>query len=125
VPAVRKRTNVLKLTNAGHRERMRARDGEVISDGPIGDAPERMPEIAKAVWREISATAPWFRIADRYALEVLSVLMAQFREQLADTPPHVFIRMETMFGRLGLTPADRSKVKDPGYRLPRNEFADE
>lgn len=127
MPAIRKRTNVLVMNGAGVKNpaRIRARMAEAISDGPIGEPPERLPEIAKAVWREVVLTAPWLRVADRLPLEMVSVLMAQFREELSATPPHCWIRLETLCGRLGLSPADRTKIKDPGYRAARNEFSND
>ncbi|KQW36513.1 hypothetical protein ASC76_17765 [Rhizobacter sp. Root404] len=77
----------------------------------------------RAAWLELDRLAPWLAHADRIAVEVTATLIATFRVAGSSMAPPLFTRMETMLGRLGLTPADRSKVSAP-RPVGGNRFAD-
>lgn len=121
----RKPTNVLKITGAAqaHPERIRARAEEPIDDRPLGPPPEWLRPDQKVAWLEIERLAPWLAQADRLAVEVTAVLLVTFRVAQSSMTPALVTRLEAMLGRLGLTPADRSKVTigSPGKS---NRFAE-
>jgi hypothetical protein len=89
----------------------------------LGPPPAKMKAAVRACWLEIERLAPWLRSADRLAVEVAASLLEQFRHAgVTRFTPQLLTRLESMLGRLGLTPSDRSKVKDPGSTKPENRF---
>lgn len=99
------------------------RKGEPHDDRPLGPAPDYFTTKQRDAWTEIGGRAPWLRAADAIACEIAAVLLAAFRERGAELPGVALSRMETMLGRLGLSPADRSKVKAPPTPKRENPFA--
>ena len=102
--------------------RFAARENEPHDDRPLGPPPDTMPPDQRAAWMEIERLAPWLAYADRIAVEVTSWLLTRFRLQASSMPPALHSRLESMLGRLGLTPSDRSKVSAPISRKG-NAFA--
>lgn len=98
------------------------RAGEPQDDRPLGPPPESLRPAQRAAWMEIDRLAPWLAQADRIAVEVAATLVARFRIDPGTMPPALYTRLETMLGRLGLTPSDRSKVSAPA-RGKANRFA--
>ena len=77
-------------------------------------------------WDEIVKGAPIgvLTSADRQIVEVLSRLIAECRENFIVFPVQKLARIESMLGKLGMTPADRSKVSGKKQDGNRNAFAD-
>lgn len=111
----RKPTNLHALngTLAHDAARFADRAGEPHDDRPLGPPPEFMRADQRAAWMEIERLAPWLAHADRLAVEIAATLVARFRIDPGSMPPALYTRLETMLGRLGLTPSDRSKVSAP------------
>jgi hypothetical protein len=76
----------------------------------------------RLAWLEIERLAPWLTQSDRIAVEVAAYLLARFRADPSTMQPAYCTRLETMLGRLGLTPSDRSKVSAP-TKTNTNRFA--
>ncbi|MCW7542004.1 hypothetical protein OOT46_29845 [Aquabacterium sp. A7-Y] len=110
-------SNVLALRGAFKKDpaRGRARQNEPDSNGDVGEPPASMDEEVKACWREImSLTHPGVVCkADRLALEMAAHLLHQLRQANWLMPPGLLTRYETLIGKFGMTPADRSKVSAP------------
>ena len=98
-----------KGTYRAHPERRRP--AEPQSAGPLGAAPERLDEAQRAAWDEIVATAHPGVLgrADRLAVELAARLLAELWRS-AEVKPGLAARLEACLGRLGMTPADRSRV---------------
>lgn len=120
----RKPTNVLELNGAFKHNPSRALDRqdepEVVGD--IGDPPEHLSPEAAACWREIVSLAHEGTLGagDRLVMEHGAQLLAQLRLANWDVHPTLLLRYEAFLGKLGLTPADRSKVKAPKKKAAAN-----
>lgn len=129
MPRARKPTNVLALSGAFKHNPKR---GEARKDEPkptegIGEPPEHLDQAAAECWREIVglAHAGTLSSSDRLILEHGSNLLAQLRASNWLAHPTVLLRFEAFLTKLGLTPADRSRVsvKKPGSNAdPLDEF---
>lgn len=125
----RKPTNVLQLAGAFKQnpQRAAAREKEPEPDGEIGDPPEWLSEIERGCWIELVGLCHEGVLcsADRPFMEYAARVWAQIRSEKG-IDPKLGIRFETVCARLGMTPADRSKVsakkKDVG-KNPYSEFA--
>ncbi len=98
------------------------RANEPHDERPLGDPPEFVRPDQRVAWMEIERLAPWLAYCDRLAVEIAAVLMARFRIDPGSMAPALYTRLETMLGRLGMTPSDRSKVTVPG-KTTGNRFA--
>ena len=105
---------------------MRERENEPELVGEIGDPPAWLTEIERGCWIELVALCHEGVLcaADRPFMEYGARVWAQLRSEAA-IDPKLGIRFETVCARLGMTPADRSKVsakkKDAG-KDPYGEF---
>ena len=104
----------LKGADKKHPERYRAETPK--SARPLGGAPEHLgrnldPDPA-ACWFELeSYCIPGVLTgADRIALEVLSNLLAEYRSDPVKFPSTKLNQLNTMLGRFGMTPSDRTKL---------------
>ncbi|NCT68089.1 MAG: hypothetical protein GXC76_10665 [Rhodanobacteraceae bacterium] len=124
MPRPRKPTSlhILSGTADHNPARMRERAAEPIDDRPLGPPPESMRPDQRAAWLEIERLAPWLAYADRIAVEVTAVLLARFRVDPGTMPPALLTRLETLLGRLGLTPSDRSRVRAQSPSASANRF---
>lgn len=122
----RKPTNVLALTGAfkKHPERAAERSNEPEAAGEIGEAPARLTEPERECWVELvsSAHAGVLCAADRLFVEYGARVLAQLRSS-SEIDPKLGIRFETVCARLGMTPADRSKVQIVKPKENENPFA--
>lgn len=120
----RKPTTQLALNGTAQKNpaRLAARADEPVVTQPLGEPATRLSDAERAAWRDISGLAPWLTVADRVAVELAACLLAAFRIQGTALPPPLFNRLETLLGRLGMTPADRSKVSNR-KTSPTNPFA--
>ena len=122
-------TNVLELRGAFKKDPKRgaARVDEPEATDDIGDPPEWFSPEADACWREIVALAHAGTLsqADRLVVEHGSQLLAKLRGEDWEVHPTLLVRWEAFLGKLGMTPADRSKVsakKAPPNADPLDEF---
>ena len=89
-------------------------------DLPLGTAPDRFTPDQKAIWFELETYAPrgsWTG-ADRVTVELLSVLLDEFRTNYAEMKVAKIGQIVSCLARLGMTPADRQKL---GTEKPADE----
>lgn len=106
--------------------RRRARENEPIPTGVIGDPPKHLQgEKLKGIWREIiAATVPGVLTnSDRILLEIICYLLDELRSNPAEFPSGKMTRLESMLGKCGLAPADRTKIAGLGKEEKENPFA--
>ncbi|SDR06458.1 hypothetical protein [Pseudoxanthomonas sp. CF125] len=120
-------TNVLELRGAfnAHPERKHERQDEPVPAGPIGEAPKWMKAPEKRCWDHLVASSPPGVLgdSDRVYLEVAAELLAlKRRVGIENMEAAKLNRLETMLGKLGMNPADRSRVKVSKSRPRDNEF---
>lgn len=112
MPQRRVSSKVLKTrgSHKRHPERARARAREPKYTGPLGPPPEKMRDVHKALWAELSAIVPEGvpEKSDRWMFEVLVCLMADFRKGIARAGE--VNQLLNLLAKLGMTPADRSRV---------------
>ena len=118
-------TAVLELTGAfkKHPDRKRARSSEPVGSGPVGDPPKRFDAELRAIWFEITDMIPAGVLAksDRLALEIACRLV---RKVFKDTINGAELStLNSLLARLGMTPADRSKVSVPKQPEEQDEIA--
>ena len=123
----RKPSNVLEMSGAFRKnpQRRKEREGEPQPAQPIGPPPDWMPDNVQEAWRDIVRLAPGGVLGDcdRIYVEVASELLALKRQLgVMAMEPAKLNRLETMLGKLGMNPADRSKVKAPGAGKPNSPF---
>ena len=120
-------TNVLDMRGAFTHNpgRLRDRQDEPQSDNPLGPAPAYFNVDQLAAWAEIERIAPQGVLtdADRLVVEIAAHLLAAFRTHGAIMETAKIGRLESLLGRLGLSPVDRSKVTNSGEKKKANSFA--
>ncbi|MBA1446771.1 MAG: hypothetical protein M3H12_02420 [Chromatiales bacterium] len=108
-------TNVLQIRGAFDHDpqRKRQRLREPSPKGEIGAAPKYFDRSHRAVWRELLKIIPENVLGDSdgWAVELVVVLMTEFRRDPSGFNAAKLGRLETLLARLGMTPADRSKVR--------------
>jgi hypothetical protein len=123
----RKPSNILELNGAFKRNpsRGKARENEPKPEGEIGDPPDHLPADVAGCWREIVGIShPGVLCkADRLIVEHAARILALQRERNW-TDRALLTRFEAVLGKLGMSPADRSKVAviKPGGENPYAEF---
>lgn len=77
---------------------------------PVGKAPPHLPPVERAVWAEIVRGAPdgLLQRSDRLIVEVLSRLVVRMRT--SNPKSSELNAVVNVLGKMGLTPADRSKL---------------
>ena len=122
----RKPSNVLALTGSFkvHPERAAARANEPAGDGEIGDAPAHFDDAARKCWLEIVGLchAGTLCHADRLVVEHGARVLAALRASPDYEDTKLMIRLEATLGKLGLTPADRSRVNVMKKKENENPF---
>jgi len=94
-------------------ERFRDRSEPRTSGAPVGTPPAYLDKEARAVWHELARDLGWLVAEDRFALEAASLAIGQVRAMHRAGEPvtgALFSAMNTALGKLGASPADRSKV---------------
>lgn len=108
-------SNVLDLRGAFKKNPKRGRDREDEPEpvGDVGDAPAWFSAKQKACWKEIVGLCHAGSLcrADRLIVEHASQLLSQLRAEKWVVHPTILVRYEAALGKLGLSPADRSKIK--------------
>lgn len=118
----RKPTKVLELNGAFKRNASRKRE-EFTPEEDIGPPPPHMVVEAE-IWDEVVAMVPEGVLGstDRIALEVICKLVFRMRYDWENMSAAQITRLETLLGRFGLTPSDRSKIVPRGGKKPGNPF---
>jgi len=128
MPQPRIPTNILKLRGADKKNpgRMKKRGREPKPNGPLGSPPKHLTAEQKICWRELVRITPLgiFSDCDAWAVEIASVLMAEFREDTASFNAARLARLDSLLGRFGIVPADRSRVMLP-IKEEKNPFDDD
>lgn len=120
--APRKPTAVLQLNGAfAHDPRRRRVDPK--PKGPIGNAPKQGPLTVAQAWKYIVHCAPEGTLfsRDRLYVEMAASLFAQFRADPVRFHPAKLARLEMMLSKLGMSPADASRVRAAPSRV-RGDF---
>jgi hypothetical protein len=121
-------TNVLHLRGSFERnpDRLREREGEPVGMPPISQEPPKAlrKKAEQAAWREIVTTAPSGVLtrADTMMVTITAKLYARVlagRGSVSDQRT-----LAVSLGKLGLNPADRSRVRVPTEEKPSNPFAE-
>lgn len=120
---------MLRLVGAFEKNpaRGRARAGEPIPEGDIGNPPLAFSPAEKAAWAEIVDTshAGVFCRADRIILELASRLLAEYRLAPLTFSDARLLRLNKLLSSFGMTPADRSRVTVAGASGGKpNRFAE-
>lgn len=112
----RKPTHELEQSGAFEKDpqRRRDRENEPVPAGPLGDPPEYLSPAAQSVWHELAGQVPQgvLTIADRFLVEIVSRQMARLRAG-EDLKAAEINQIISCLSRMGLTPADRSRVAVP------------
>lgn len=123
----RKPSNVLELKGAFSKNPKRgaARANEPDPVGDIGEAPAYLDENEKACWYEIvkMCHAGSLCAADALIVEHGARVLAALRANPIYEDVKLMVRLEATLGKLGLTPADRSKVQVVKAKEVENPFA--
>lgn len=111
MPAQKKLTNVLEASGAFDHNPQRRNKDEPDPVGVLGDPPTGFTPAQKRTWKEIQDSSPpgVFGAQDRIAMEMCVKMLCQFRSGKLKT--NLYIRLESLLCKFGMTPADRSRVK--------------
>lgn len=122
----RQPTAKLELNGAFKKDpqRLRERGTEPVPSGELGDPPAYFDEKQKASWHELAADAPKGVLtnADRWVTEIASVLMARFRSP-EGLKAGEFAQLTAVLAKLGMSPADRSRVGVAKGKEKKSTFA--
>jgi len=80
--------------------------------GPLGDPPPGVLDSDEvACWHELAQVAPWLERPDRIIVEMTCKLMMILRRGQGKPAHHRLL--QSILTKLGLTPADRTRVRVP------------
>ena len=118
MPRPKTPTAKARLTGADkkHPDRFKNRAEPATQGKPVGNPPAYMDKEAATAWRELARTLGWLEIEDRAAVESAAIAIGQVRTLHKLGEPvtgALFSAMNTALGKLGATPADRSKISIP------------
>lgn len=104
-------TKVLELRGAFKKNPQRTRK-EIPGLQELGNPPDHLDDASRAVWIELVESSPAgvLTASDRQALEICSVLLAQFRADPAGFIPARLAQLGRALSVLGRTPVDRSRI---------------
>lgn len=126
MPRPRTPTNVLAIKGAFDKNPNRERQ-DPDTAGKLKAPPAHMTEVQKAIWHEFVKAAPKNVIteSDRFSLELVSCLLAEYRADPTEFTAAKLVRLEALIGKFGMSPADRAKIAGPVQKKPQgNPFAD-
>ncbi len=114
MPKPRVPTNLLRIKGANkiNPARLKVRENEPKPTKPLGNPPKHLSADVRKCWRELVKFAPdgVFVDCDAWAVEIAAVLMAEFRADTSSFNAARIARLDSLLGRFGITPADRSRV---------------
>lgn len=87
------------------------RSAEPVDSRPLGEPPKHLKAAQRRVWEEFVESMPAGVLAqaDRYAVEVVVLLIAKMRTAAGLTAAEIGT-LQRGLASLGMTPADRSRV---------------
>lgn len=123
-------TDVLRLKGAFRKDPKRGREraNEPKPTGPLGKPPSGFDEIELEMWAELEDICPpgVLKNADRWVVEIACKLMAKVREDGIGGKRGASVgelsQLNNCLIRLGMTPADRSKIKVDPDKEESNPF---
>jgi len=106
----RKPTAVLELTGAFQKDPQRKRPYEPQPTGSLGEPPVDFDDVLKALWRDLVRMVPpgVLTNADRWLVELACRTMREVKSGQALAAEKNLLL--SCLSRMGLTPADRSKI---------------
>ncbi len=108
--------NIIKMRGSDKVNPGRFKDREnQMQPESIGRVPNHLKPEYKKIWKEIANHLPAGTIAatDRIALETLCKLIFVMRFDFENMTAAQLGKLESLLGRFGMTPSDRSKVIVP------------
>lgn len=110
-------TNVLDARGAFEKNPNRKREDPEVA-GPLKAAPAYFSDEQVIIWKDLVKAAPKNVVteSDRFALEIATMLLQQFRLDPVDFTAAKLVRLETLLGKFGMTPSDRAKVAGPAKK---------
>ena len=119
----RKPTAVLELTGAFQKNPQRRRANEPKPTGSLGEPPVDFDEVLRALWQDLARMVPAGVLtnADRWLVELTCRTMRQVRKGTALAAERNLLL--SCLSRMGLTPADRSKIAVPQEKQDLDELA--
>jgi hypothetical protein len=106
---------VAELKGATRHNPQRYRGTPAKNEYPVGDAPEHLPEDARAVWFELSALSlPGVLTgADRLLMEIVSNLVAEYRRDPDNFKVGKHSVLKGHMATMGITPSARQQFTTP------------
>lgn len=91
--------------------RYRGRKSAPKPEGPLGDPPNHFDDVQRDLWHELVGTVPLgvLTSADRILVELTTTLLVKLRD--GTIKPVEIGHLRASLGSMGLTPADRTRVK--------------
>lgn len=119
----RKPTAVLELTGAFKKDPQRKRPNEPKPSGSLGEPPADFDRDLKANWRELACMVPAGVLtnADRWLVELACRTMQHVRKDIALASERNLLL--SCLSRMGLTPADRSRIAVPQEKQQLDDLA--
>ena len=119
----RKPTAVLELTGAFQKDPQRKRPHEPKPTGSLGEPPVDFDEVLKALWQDLARMVPAGVLtnADRWLVELTCRTRQQVRKGTALAAERNLLL--SCLSRMGLTPANRSKIAVPQEKQELDELA--
>ncbi len=116
-------SQILQIRGAYKKNPQRQRSTEPEAATFKKTAPVHLSSEQKKAWRElVKLIAPGvLQQSDRLILEQTAVLVAEWRNDTAGFKTSRYAVLQSCFSRLGMTPADRSRVAAP--QRTTNKFA--
>lgn len=128
MPNIRKPTNVLALTGSFKKNpaTKREREAEPKSNGDLGEPPNGLSIDELLCWHEVvDITYPGVLCrGHRLVVEMLARQLAFIRSMPPGLDPKYFARVESLLGKLGLTPADQSRVSAKGIIDAKDQYGE-
>jgi len=102
---------ILELRGSYRKNPQRRRHPEPQPSGPLGKPPRLLAREERRAWRDIERITPpgVLTVADRWLVEIAARLMAKMRGPKGLRPGERTQLIQCL-SKMGLTPADRSKV---------------
>ena len=113
MPRSRTATNVLEAKGAFKKDPQRRRPNEPQGNGVFDKTPPaHLKEEEKTCWAEVVELVPKGVLtgSDPISVEIVAVMLAQFRKTKAETNASVMVRLTSEMNKLGLNPSGRASL---------------
>lgn len=123
MPGIRTATSILELKGSYRKNPQRRRSAEPVAAPFRNTPPSHLTAAQKKIWRAIVKDCADGVItqSDRLALEQLTMLVSEWRENPKDFKTSRHALMHSCLARFGMTPCDRSKIIVP--KVTANKFS--